>query len=486
MRSVSLHRGLAQVKKRLLPSALALLFLLIFGVATLVYWDARAAQLRLAQDSLLNEVELAALHLADHVQLAVAEGQSDAARTAALLHEGRAQLASIVGAGRATQAAIVARNGDVIVDAAAEAAYQAPPVVLAGLTQQQRGAVELTLPEHGATLVAYGPIPDIDWGIVLSQPRAAALAPMTRTGRLLFGSMALLYGLLSAATIVAGRSHRRNLELLQQVQRYSADLQEETQRAQAAERAKTAFMVSIGHEFRTPLTNIIAYTDLLAHGKPEKRDRYLDVLTEETRHLRSLVLTVLDLTALEGGEVQLKLTPTGLNTLINDLVCDWLARATQQRLALEIELAPDLPRIAADPPWLARAIQVLLDNALTYTPADGRVAVRTAALDDGLCVSVSDTGPGIPVEEQQHIFERFYRGATQAPGHIRGIGLGLAICHEIVEQHGGQVRVTSQVGQGSRFTIWLPVPKEDSRPGLQINSRAAGIRDAGKLYLARP
>ncbi len=467
MHYIRRYRDLAPVKKHALPFALALLFLLVFGVATLVYRDTRAAQLRMAQALLLNQVELAALHLADHVQVAVAEGQAAGALTAFLYHRGRDELAVVLVPGGATQAAIVDRDGNLVMSMPetrdlTSVAYN-QPAVLAGLQQGQNGVAELTLPDRGATLVAYGPIPGLDWGIVLEQPRAAALAPLARRGQLLFGLMALLYGLLSVAVVAATRNHQRNVGLLRQVQQASADLQVQVARAQAAERAESAFMVSIGHEFRTPLTNIIAYTDLLARGKPEKRELYLNVLKEETRHLQALVLTVLDLTALEGGEVQLKFTPTDLNILVSDLVCGRMPRAAQQKLTLDVELAPDLPRIAADPPWLARAIQILLDNALTYTPAGGRIAVRTALLTGGLSVSVSDTGPGIPAEEQGHIFERFYRGAAQAPGHIHGIGLGLAICRDIVAQHAGQVSLTSQVGAGSCFTIWLPAGAE-ARP----------------------
>jgi signal transduction histidine kinase len=485
MRYVRRYRDLALVKKNLLPIALALLFLLVFGVATLVYRDTRAAQLGMARTLLLNQVELVALHLADHAQLAIAEGQAAGALTAFLYHRGRDELALILVPGGATRATIIDRDGNLIAamsgaDNVTSAAYK-QPAILAGLRQGQNGVAELTLPGRGVTLVAYGPVPGLDWGIVLEQSRAVALAPLARTGRLLFGSMTLLYGLLSVAAVAAARSHRRNVSLLRQVQQYSADLAVQVERAQAAERAKSAFMVSIGHEFRTPLTNIIAYTDLLARGKPEKRELYQNVLREETRHLQSLVLTVLDLTALEGGEVKLKFTPTDLNTLVSDLVCGRTQRADQYKLALDVELAPDLPRIAADPLWLGRAIQVLLDNALTYTPAGGRITLRTAALAGGLSASVSDTGPGIPPEEQAHVFERFYRGAAQGSGHIRGIGLGLAICHEVIAQHTGHVTLTSKVGEGSCFIIWLPVLTE-TRPAVVS---AAAVSPALQMPVGR-
>lgn len=395
----------------------------------------------------MSQARLIAEDIADHPEAAVANIQN-----IALNNE--------------TRVIVVDRSGGVIATSAGAPGeppaprWDAAPVALLSAAY---GTLEAKRPAQGRVLIAYSAVSGHDWFVVLEQPDEVAFAPLVQTERTLLSLMLLLYLLLSAAVFAAARVYRRNLGLLRQVQRYSADLQMQVARAQAAERAKSAFMVSIGHEFRTPLTNIIAYTDLLARGKPEKRELYLNVLKEETRHLQSLVLTVLDLTALEGGEVKLKFTPTDLNTLVSDLVCGRMQRANQYKLTLDVELAPDLPRVSADPTWLARAIQVLLDNALTYTPAGGRVVVRTAAQDGGLTVPVSDTGPGLPPEEQAHVFDRFYRGAAQASGHVRGIGLGLAISHEIVAQHAGHVTLTSKVGEGSCFTIWLPALTE-ARP----------------------
>ncbi len=445
----ALRRSISRHMTGWVPIAVALVALLglISGVSAVIYHDTHAAQKQVARNWLLSQARLIAEDVADHPESAVANIQN-----IALNNE--------------TRVIVVDRSGGVIATSARAPGeppaprWDAAPVALLSAAY---GTLEAKRPAQGRVLIAYSAVSGRDWFVVLEQPDEVAFAPLVQTERTLLSLMLLLYLLLSAAVFAAARVYRRNLGLLRQVQRYSADLQVQVARAQAAERAKSTFMVSIGHEFRTPLTNIIAYTDLLARGKPEKRELYLNVLKEETRHLQSLVLTVLDVTALEGSEVKLKFTPTDLNTLISDLAGGRMQRAAQQKLTLDVELAPALPRIAADPPWLARAIQVLLDNAITYTPAGGRIAVCTALLAGGLSVSVSDTGPGIPAEEQEHIFERFYRGAAQAPGHIRGIGLGLAICRDIVAQHAGQVSLTSQVGAGSCFTIWLPTGAE-ARP----------------------
>lgn len=252
--------------------------------------------------------------------------------------------------------------------------------------------------------------------------------------------------------------HTENLEAL--VQERTKKLQVALQQAQEADRVKSQFISNVSHELRTPLTNLKLYLSLLSRGQPEKRDAYLETLHRETERLQKMIESLLDLSRLDLGKVQLNLQPTDLNQVVETLVTDRSALATDEGLHLQIVAKKDLPPAAADPKLVEQVLTNILTNAINYTPSGGTITLRTGTVQnnqqDWVTVSVSDTGPGIAESEQPHIFERFYRGEAGRNSSAPGTGLGLAICQEIVERHGGQITLESQAGQGSTFTVWLP------------------------------
>ena len=238
---------------------------------------------------------------------------------------------------------------------------------------------------------------------------------------------------------------------------------------------KSQFVSNVSHELRTPLANVKLYLSLLKRGKPGKQAHYLATLNREADLLHRLIDGLLDLSRLDLGKVQPSLSPVDVNELVSNLAGDRRALIAERGLSLQPQVSPATPPALADPEMLIQVLTNLMTNAMNYTPAGGTIILRTDARpaiqngmvpvgDPWVTVQVSDTGPGIPAEEQAHLFDRFYRGEAARTSRVPGTGLGLAICHEIVERLSGKITIDSVVGQGSTFTVWLRAAGQ-GRPG---------------------
>ncbi|MCL6597518.1 MAG: cell wall metabolism sensor histidine kinase WalK [Alicyclobacillus macrosporangiidus] len=236
------------------------------------------------------------------------------------------------------------------------------------------------------------------------------------------------------------------------------------------ERMRSEFVANVSHELRTPMTAIQGFTETLLDGALEDPDtarEFLTVIHDEAVRLNRLVRDLLDLSKIESGHTVMRFERADVAAL---------ARSSAERLRLQaeaggIDLQLDLPH----PVWAEVAperIQQVLDNlvanAIAYTPAGGFVRLRVEEADGWALVHVEDSGIGIPEADLSRIFERFYRVDKARDRRSGGTGLGLAIAKHIVEAHGGRIEVESQVGRGSRFTVWLPVhqgARRRDRPG---------------------
>lgn len=263
-----------------------------------------------------------------------------------------------------------------------------------------------------------------------------------------------------------------NVEKLEEkVARRTAELRDALERARDADRIKSEFVSNVSHELRTPLASLKLFLGLLTRGLPEKRDEYLATLRRETDRLQDLIEALLDISRLDLGKTRVNLQPTDLNLVVGTLAADRGALAADRSLILDVELAEDLPPALADPKLIEQVLTNLLTNAVNYTPSGGQISLSTGlASENGrkwVTTSVSDTGPGIPESERDHLFERFYRGSAGRASDAPGTGLGLAICKEIMALHGGRVTLESPLlqnqagfgstGPGSTFVIRLPV-----------------------------
>lgn len=227
-------------------------------------------------------------------------------------------------------------------------------------------------------------------------------------------------------------------------------------------RMKDSFVSNVSHELRTPITSL-RLNQHLARINPENSDIYLNRLAREIDRLDNLIDDLLRLSHLDQGRVVLALREVNLNALISQMIQDRSPLAENLQLSLIFTPDPDLPLFEGDEGLLNQSLSVLLSNALNYTPPSGTITVSTQQrqieASRWVGFSVHDTGPGIAPDEQQRIFERFYRGQAGRDSGVPGTGLGLVIADEIVKRHGGTFEVQSKgiPGEGATFTIWIPV-----------------------------
>jgi PAS domain S-box-containing protein len=221
-------------------------------------------------------------------------------------------------------------------------------------------------------------------------------------------------------------------------------------------RAKSRFLSTISHEFRTPLTAIIGYSELLAadEGDPKLLAEDAAVIHREASRLNRMVDDVLLVDRMEMGHLSLNAERIDLNAIVRQVVAALRPIGEGHRVALELE--PRLRRVEGDPDRLAQAVTNLVSNAVKYTPAGGAIAVVTANDGEHVVLSVRDNGIGIAAEDVGRIFDRFERVETGIAGRIDGTGLGLPIAREIAQLHHGELSVTSELGQGSTFRLTLP------------------------------
>jgi signal transduction histidine kinase len=225
-----------------------------------------------------------------------------------------------------------------------------------------------------------------------------------------------------------------------------------------SQRLKDEFVTLVSHELRTPLTSVMGYLELALEEPeltPDTR-RMLDVALRNAGRLGSLVGDVLLLAREDAGRLTIELREVCLGELLASAVEGARPLAEAKGVALEAELTA-APPIAADPDRLSQLMDNLLSNAVKFTPAGGRVRVRLDVEDAAARISVADDGPGIPPEEQERLFERFYRARQATEESVPGTGLGLAIAKSIAEGHGGRIGLTSAEGQGSVFWVDLPL-----------------------------
>jgi signal transduction histidine kinase len=244
-----------------------------------------------------------------------------------------------------------------------------------------------------------------------------------------------------------------------------AELEAEKQTVEAALQAKRELVANVSHELRTPLASIRGHTEsLLLSGDVDGDERrtYLDVIHRQSEQLSRLIDDLFLLSTTESGALSLGLRPVRLGEVIDEVVSSIQPAArTERRVSLLTDFEPDLPPVLADRQRVAQVIANLVRNAVRHTPEGGLVAVRAARTDDRLVVvSVEDTGEGIPLDQLEHIFERFYRADPSRDRASGGAGLGLAIVRELVSAMGGDVSVDSIVGEGSRFSFTLPLVRE--------------------------
>ncbi len=223
---------------------------------------------------------------------------------------------------------------------------------------------------------------------------------------------------------------------------------------------KSDFVSSVSHELRTPLTSVMGYLEMLRdrEGGPltQEQDRMLDIVERNTERLLALIEDLLALARIESGRFKVVPVPLELPPLVDEAIDAIRPELAKRQLRLLIDVPPGLPLVMGDGRQLERVLLNLLSNAVKFTPPGGQVRVTLAPRVRSVVLEVADTGLGIPTEEQDKLFTRFFRSSTSQAHSVPGTGLGLMIVKAVVDSHGGTIDVRSAAGFGTAITITLP------------------------------
>jgi signal transduction histidine kinase len=251
-----------------------------------------------------------------------------------------------------------------------------------------------------------------------------------------------------------------NARLYAEEQKRATVLSRALEQQQELDRLKDEFLQNISHELRTPLALILGYAELMNSGElgelPANQKKPMAIIARRVRMLSKMVNNLIAILTVEAQ--QLSDESVDLADLVRSMLVDFRVLAEKAELSLTEEIAPGRPLVYGDPDQLQRVLDNLLSNALKFTPAGGRLTVRlwSDTEDNTVVLDVSDTGIGIPQDQLDRVFDRFYQVDGSAKRRYGGVGLGLALVKEIVEAHGGQISVWSAVKKGSTFRVTLP------------------------------
>ena len=322
------------------------------------------------------------------------------------------------------------------------------------------------------TDAVHDPVHGGDPDIVARRPRSLLCTPILHQGEL----SCVLY---LENDLTAGVFTHRRLALIKQlaaqvaISLTNARLYERLDvarlAAQAADRAKTRFLMNMSHELRTPLNAILGYTELivenLAEGRGETLDSDLRAIHRAGVRLLRSVSSILELTRLETESPTARFTTFDVAPLVHTLIEQFAGPARERRNSLTLERPPDLPPLASDPHMLRYTLTTLLDNACRFTHGGAIVLRITRHERDGLPwlgFTVADTGVGIEPEVMPTIFGAFTQGDESTTRRFEGTGVSLAVAHRFCELLGGELTATSTPGRGASFTVLLPVARESA------------------------
>ncbi len=254
---------------------------------------------------------------------------------------------------------------------------------------------------------------------------------------------------------------RRQVRAMNEQLLLSATRQHElTETAERANRLKDEFLATLSHELRTPLTSILGWAEILGNSKldPVATSRAIEVIRRNARIQVQMIDDLLDVSRIIIGKLRLSVQPVDLGTIIIAAVDGLRPAAEAKHIRLQLQLDSPAGQVSGDPDRLQQVAWNLISNAIKFTPKGGRVLVRLARIESHVEVTVSDTGPGIAPEFLPHVFDRFRQADGATTRAFGGLGLGLSIVRQLIELHGGTVRVDSAGGGlGATFTVSLPL-----------------------------
>lgn len=237
------------------------------------------------------------------------------------------------------------------------------------------------------------------------------------------------------------------------------ELEQAFRRQRELEQARKDLIGSVSHDLRTPLASMRAMVEAISDGvvsDEETIQRYCANIRQEVGHLSTLIDDLFELSRLDSGTLELNLEPSSLDEILANVLESMRAQAASHALHLQSRLNGSLEPVMVDSHKIQRVLYNLVQNAIRHTPADGTIIMEAQDIGPMVQIDIADTGQGIPPEDLNRIFDRFYRGEKSRSREFGGAGLGLAIARGIVEAHGGRIWVESSPGAGSRFSFCLP------------------------------
>jgi len=300
--------------------------------------------------------------------------------------------------------------------------------------------------------------------------RGLLLAPLEAKSELL-GLVCLLYRpneTVIESTVSTLRALCDQVALVVRNIQYNEELAHKNDELTHLDQLKSDFMATMSHELRTPLTSIIGYSDMLLSGMTgelnEKQSTFVDSILKGGESLLNLINDVLDLTKIEAGRLELNVEPVDLRAALLGVLPVIKPRAQDKRIRISTFLPTDLPLVSADPGKLNQILLNLLTNGIKYSHENGSVSVEARTTGALVEIWVNDTGIGIAKEDQDKVFQRFTQIDSSATRSQGGTGLGLAIVKELVELHGGAIRLQSKLGKGSSFVFTVPIATTAADP----------------------
>ncbi len=258
------------------------------------------------------------------------------------------------------------------------------------------------------------------------------------------------------------------------------ELELRNREVERANRLKSEFLASMSHELRTPLNAIIGFSDLLAEqiagALSAKQQRFVGHIQQGARHLLALINDILDLSKVEAGRLELDCETAAVAVVLADVLVSIRPAAAAKNIVVHSSIGPDVT-VFADRIRFKQILFNLLSNAVKFTPDGGKIWVQAVERRGRLTVSVSDTGFGIPFEEQEAIFDAFHQVGATTKGIKEGTGLGLAITKRLVEEHGGRIWVESEPGKGARLSFTIPAGRAEP-DSSETNGAPAAIGPA--------
>jgi len=250
---------------------------------------------------------------------------------------------------------------------------------------------------------------------------------------------------------------------LTQLKKAERVIKQQLEKLKQLDAMKEEYFYATSHEFKTPLTTIMSLTKMLLDGKigaiTDQQKEALELVYCDSKRLRGAVQKILDIAKIESGKMVYHMGSVDLESVIGETIAMLKIISASKNLAVNKAVEANLPHVTADKDRLEMAVENLVSNAIKFTPPGGRVDIRAKRQGGDVLVEIQDTGVGIPPEDKDHVFEKYYRVKSGETVNVGGSGLGLVICKKIIEAFKGRIWVESKVGEGSTFKFTLPCEK---------------------------